>query len=97
MGRPRSAPTDPVHLHLRADPSTRRTTVGTPPLGTGLVAPLSLVWVSVTGYAGAFVLSGLASGLRAHMVEGTETRWYFDYHRGRIEELFASQPDLPLH
>ncbi|MGH3906113.1 MAG: hypothetical protein ACRDTE_18310 [Pseudonocardiaceae bacterium] len=51
----------------------------------------------MTGYAGAFVLSGLASGLRAHMVEGTETRWYFDYHRGRIEELFASQPDLPLH
>lgn len=40
---------------------------------------------------------GLAAGLQAHLVEGTETRWYFDHHRGRIAELFASQPDLPLH
>jgi hypothetical protein len=31
------------------------------------------------------------------MVEGSESRELFEYHRGRIESLFASQPDLPLH
>lgn len=40
---------------------------------------------------------GLASGLEADLVEGTELRDLFDYHRARIETLFASQPDLPLH
>jgi hypothetical protein len=40
---------------------------------------------------------GLAAGLRADLVEGSEYRELFDYHRGRIEAVFASQPDLPLH
>lgn len=40
---------------------------------------------------------GLAVDLRCHLVEGTETRDLYEYHRGRIAELFASQPDLPLH
>ncbi|MGH3752881.1 MAG: hypothetical protein ACRDRP_09325 [Pseudonocardiaceae bacterium] len=40
---------------------------------------------------------GLASGLQVHLVEGSETRELFEYHRGRIVALFASQPDLPLH
>ena len=41
--------------------------------------------------------AGLADGLREHLVEGTWTRQLFDYHRVRMEALFASQPDLPLH
>jgi hypothetical protein len=41
--------------------------------------------------------AGLANGLREHLVEGSESRELFDYHRGRMEALFASQPDLPLH
>ncbi|MGH3912806.1 MAG: hypothetical protein ACRDTC_05260 [Pseudonocardiaceae bacterium] len=41
--------------------------------------------------------AGLASGLQAHLVEGSESRELFEYHRGRIAALFASQPDLPLH
>jgi hypothetical protein len=41
--------------------------------------------------------AGLADGLRADLVEGSEYRELFDYHRGRIAALFASQPDLPLH
>jgi len=41
--------------------------------------------------------AGLAKSFAEYLVEGTESRWLFDYHRGRIEELFASQPDLPLH
>lgn len=41
--------------------------------------------------------AGLARGFEAHLVEGTESRWFFEHHRGRIAELFASQPDLPLH
>jgi hypothetical protein len=41
--------------------------------------------------------AGLAKGLESHLVKGSESRWLFDYHRGRIAELFASQPDLPLH
>ncbi|MGH3799259.1 MAG: hypothetical protein ACRDTD_03830 [Pseudonocardiaceae bacterium] len=40
---------------------------------------------------------GLASGLQAHLVEGSESRQLFEYHRGRIAAIFASQPDLPLH
>lgn len=40
---------------------------------------------------------GLASGLQAHLAEGSESRELFDYHRSRIAALFASQPDLPLH
>jgi hypothetical protein len=40
---------------------------------------------------------GLARGLQAHLVEGSESRQLFDYHRGRIAAIFASQPDLPLH
>jgi hypothetical protein len=41
--------------------------------------------------------AGLAAGLRADLVEGSEYRGLFDYHRGRIEAVFASQPELPLH
>ncbi len=41
--------------------------------------------------------AGLASGLQTDLVEGSESRWLFDYHRDRLEKLFASQPDLPLH
>jgi hypothetical protein len=40
---------------------------------------------------------GLAVGLQTHLVEGSESRQLFEYHRGRIAVLFASQPDLPLH
>lgn len=40
---------------------------------------------------------GLASGLQADLAEGSEYRDLFEYHRGRIAALFASQPDLPLH
>ncbi len=40
---------------------------------------------------------GLASGLQAHLVEGSEFRWLYEHHRSRIEQIFASQPDLPLH
>ncbi|MGH4015340.1 MAG: hypothetical protein ACREX8_04470 [Gammaproteobacteria bacterium] len=40
---------------------------------------------------------GLASGLQEHLIEGSESRWLFDHRRGRIEQLFASRPDLPLH
>lgn len=40
---------------------------------------------------------GLAVGLRTHLVEGSESRQLFEYHRGRIAAIFASQPDLPLH
>lgn len=39
----------------------------------------------------------MASGLREQLAEGSESRELFEYHRGRIEALFASQPDLPLH
>ena len=41
--------------------------------------------------------AGLAAGLQADLVEGSEYRDLFDYHRGRIEAVFASQPTLPLH
>lgn len=41
--------------------------------------------------------AGLADGLREQLAEGSESRELFEYHRGRIEALFASQPDLPLH
>lgn len=40
---------------------------------------------------------GLASGLHAQLAEGSESRDLSEYHRHRIEALFASQPDLPLH
>ncbi len=40
---------------------------------------------------------GLARGLQTHLVEGSESRQLFEYHRGRIAAIFASQPDLPLH
>ncbi|MGH4020632.1 MAG: hypothetical protein ACRDT0_15650 [Pseudonocardiaceae bacterium] len=41
--------------------------------------------------------AGMAEGLREHLVEGSESRDLFEYHRGRIAGMFASQPDLPLH
>lgn len=41
--------------------------------------------------------AGLAIGLREHLAEGSASRELFDYHRERMEALFASQPDLPLH
>jgi hypothetical protein len=40
---------------------------------------------------------GLAIGLQAHLVEGSESRQLFEYHRVQIAAIFASQPDLPLH
>jgi len=40
---------------------------------------------------------GLAIGLQAHLVEDSEFRQLFEYHRDRIAAIFASQPDLPLH
>ncbi|MBV9162096.1 MAG: hypothetical protein JO309_16475 [Pseudonocardiales bacterium] len=41
--------------------------------------------------------AGLARALQGHLVKGCELRDLFEYHRGRIEAVFASQPDLPLH
>ncbi|MGH3929821.1 MAG: hypothetical protein ACRDTF_07575 [Pseudonocardiaceae bacterium] len=41
--------------------------------------------------------AGLANGFQAHLVEGSESRQVFEYHRSRIAAIFASQPDLPLH
>lgn len=40
---------------------------------------------------------GLASALQTDLAEGSESRELFDYHRCRIESVFTSQPDLPLH
>ncbi|MGB6161730.1 MAG: hypothetical protein WCF33_09980 [Pseudonocardiaceae bacterium] len=40
---------------------------------------------------------GLAKGFQVHLAEGSESRQLFEYHRGRIAAVFASQPDLPLH
>ena len=41
--------------------------------------------------------AGLADGLRDHLADDSEHVVLFDYHRHRIAEVFASQPDLPLH
>ena len=40
---------------------------------------------------------GLASGLAPHLVEGSESRQLYEYHRDRIAAIFVSQRDLPLH
>jgi hypothetical protein len=39
----------------------------------------------------------LALGLRVDLIEGSESRELFEYHRAEIQSFFAAQPDLPLH
>lgn len=41
--------------------------------------------------------AGLAAGLHSQLARGSESRNLFEYHRGRIAAIFATQPDLPLH
>lgn len=41
--------------------------------------------------------AGLARAFEEHLANDSETRQLADYHRARIESVFDSQPDLPLH
>jgi hypothetical protein len=41
--------------------------------------------------------ASLASAYQEYLAEDSEIGELADYHRGRIESVFDSQPDLPLH
>ncbi|MBV8541953.1 MAG: hypothetical protein JO268_15680 [Pseudonocardiales bacterium] len=41
--------------------------------------------------------TSLANAFEDRLAEDSEIRELADYHRGRIESVFDSQPDLPLH